>query len=56
MITLISLQYLLMYRDLYNIWFPGSHWLARVVREELVILVVGSQEPSGKWAKSQLST
>ena len=47
MVNLISLRYPLMYRDLHDIWFLGSYWLARVVRGNFLTLAVGSQEPSG---------
>ena len=51
MVNLISLWYPSMYRDLHDIWFLGSYWLTRVVREDFVTLAVGSQEPSGEWVK-----
>ena len=35
MVNLISLWYSLMYRDLYDIWFLGSKWLTRDVRDFL---------------------
>ena len=45
---MVNLIRLLMYRDLYDIWFLGSWWLTRVVRRDFATLVVGSQESSGK--------
>ena len=52
MMNLISPWYPLIYGDLYNIWFLGSYWLTRVVRD-FVTLIVGSQEPSSEWVKYQ---
>ena len=51
MVNLISQWYPLIYRDLYDMWFPGSYGFTRVVRGDFVTLVVGSQEPSGEWVK-----
>ena len=50
-VNLISLRHPLMYRDLYDVWFLGSYWLARVVRGDFVALIVGSRERSGEWVK-----
>ena len=46
--NLIRLWYPLMHSDLYDIWFLGSWWLTRIVRD-YIILVVCSQEASGEW-------
>ena len=54
MVNLISLWYSLMYRDLYDIWFLGSRWLTKDVREDFVALIIGSQEPSGEWVNMLL--
>ena len=44
-VNLFRLWFPLMHRDLYDVWFLGSWWLARVVvRGDFVTLVVGSQE------------
>ena len=52
MVSLISLWYPLMHRDLYDIWFLGSNWLTRV-KGDLITLVLGSkepfQQPSSEW-------
>ena len=54
-VNLISLWHSLMYRDLYDIWLLGSYWLTRVVREDFVTLIVGSQKPSGESVNIQVS-
>ena len=52
MISPIRLWYPLMHRDLHDIWFLGSRWLARVFKGDFVTLVVDSQEPSGEWVNN----